>query len=275
MLTLSVADDIERRLLENRHKFEAWLKEEDLVTATVNRRRKELQHFEIEFGEFEKMLGQSARPFSMKMADAIPCHDDRSIETPFEAHYTYHPAWAARVLARTRPVKHVDISSILSFATIASAFVPIDFFDFRPAPVKLSNFRADRANLTSLPFDSDSIASLSCMHVIEHIGLGRYGDPMDPDGDLKAIGELCRVLAPRGDLLIVVPVGRARIQFNAHRIYDHATFLEYFTDFDLIEFALIPDDGRSVGLINDAPFSLIAEQEYGCGCYWFRKRSSK
>jgi hypothetical protein len=62
------------------------------------------------------------------------------------------------------------------------------------------------------------------MHVIEHIGLGRYGEALDPDGDLKAIRELVRVLAAGGNLLVVVPVGRPRIQFNAHRIYDYVEF---------------------------------------------------
>ncbi|NDC42314.1 MAG: DUF268 domain-containing protein, partial [Chitinophagia bacterium] len=56
-----------------------------------------------------------------------------------------------------------------------------------------------------LPFESDSIPSLSCMHTIEHVGLGRYGDQLDPQGDLKAIAELKRVVQPGGDLLFVTP----------------------------------------------------------------------
>jgi SAM-dependent methyltransferase len=197
--------------------------------------------------------------------------NDRSTETPFDPHYTYHPAWAARVLARTRPAKHVDISSILCFGTIVSAFVPVEFYDFRPAPVLLSNFTSASADLTRLDLPDNSVASLSSMHVIEHIGLGRYGDPLDPDGDLKAIRELCRVLAPGGDLMVAVPVGRARIQFNAHRVYDDAEFRSYFAGLELVEFSLIPDGDVPVGLIQDAPRDLVDAQVYGCGCYWFRK----
>ena len=155
--------------------------------------------------------------------------------------------------------------------TIVSAFVPVEFYDFRPAPVKLSNFTSASADLTRLGFPDNSIASLSSMHVIEHIGLGRYGDPLDPDGDLKAIRELCRVLARGGDLMVAVPVGRARIQFNAHRVYDDAEFRSYFAGLELVEFALIPDGDVPVGLIQDAPRDFVDAQAYGCGCYWFRK----
>ncbi len=106
------------------------------------------------------------------------------------------------------------------------------------------------------------------MHTIEHIGLGRYGDPLDAKGDLKAINELKRVVKPGGDVIFVTPVGRSRIEFNAHRIYSFEQINEYFSPFKLIEFSLVPDAG---GLIENAPPELIKEQEYGCGCFWFRK----
>jgi Caenorhabditis protein of unknown function, DUF268. len=109
------------------------------------------------------------------------------------------------------------------------------------------------------------------MHVIEHIGLGRYGDPLDPDGDLKAISELQRVLAPEGDLLFVVPIGKPMIVFNAHRIYSYEQIAEYFSGFELKEFALIPDNPSEGGLIHDATKEQADSQTYGCGCFWFKK----
>ena len=164
----------------------------------------------------------------------------------------------------------MDISSIVNFCAIVSAFVPVDFYDFRPAPVELDGLYTGAADLTQLHFPSDSIASLSCMHVIEHIGLGRYGDPLDPDGDLKAIGELVRVLAPGGDLLVATPVGRPRVEFNAHRVYDHEAFARYFAPLELVEFALIEESGEA-GLIVAPPAEVVRAESYGCGCFWFRK----
>lgn len=176
-----------------------------------------------------------------------------------------------RILAITKPVEHVDISSSLYFVSMVSAFIKVKFYDYRPADLQLSNLESEHADLTSLPFNNESIKSLSCMHVVEHIGLGRYGDPVDPDGDIKAITEIKRVLSQGADLLLVVPIGKPKIMFNAHRIYAYEQIMDYFKDFELKQFALIPDNPEDGGLILDAIEKMADEQSYGCGCFWFRK----
>ena len=189
----------------------------------------------------------------------------------FQKSHIYHPAWAARVLAETRPARHVDISSSLAFSTIVSAFIPVDFYDYRPALLELDNLQSNFGNLLSLPFPDGALQSVSCMHVIEHVGLGRYGDQQDANGDLKALAELKRIVQAGGDLLIVVPVGAPKIVFNAHRIYSYAQIVENFAGFELKEFSLITDVESPAGILKNAPPELVAQQQYGCGCFWFRK----
>ena len=106
------------------------------------------------------------------------------------------------------------------------------------------------------------------MHTVEHVGLGRYGDPINPDGDLKAISELKRTLANGGSLLFVVPVGKPKIEFNAHRIYSFEQIINYFKDLKLKEFSIITDNGD---FIENAKPELVKQQKYGCGCFWFIK----
>ncbi len=207
---------------------------------------------------------------SVKFRNIYPCIYDKTKFTGFDRHYIYHPAWAARILKETNPDIHVDISSSLHFCSIVSAFIPVKFYDFRPAKLELSNLLSEHADLTHLPFASNSIQSLSCMHTIEHIGLGRYGDPIDPDGDIKAINELKRVLAVNGNLLFVVPIGKTTIMYNAHRIYSYDQIMEYFKDFRLLDFSLVPDD-KKLGFINNASKEMADIQNYGCGCFWFKK----
>jgi len=206
--------------------------------------------------------------FTVHAKDIYPCLKDRVVFTPFDQHYIYHPAWAARILAKTRPEHHVDFSSILSFSSIVSAFVPVTFYDYRPAALQLGGWKGDFADLCKLELADNSFASVSCMHTVEHIGLGRYGDAIDPQGDIKAVNELKRITKPGGDILFVTPVGTQRIEFNAHRIYGYDLVLDMFTGCELIEFALVPDTG---GLITNANPQLVAQQEYGCGCFWFKK----
>ena len=220
-----------------------------------------------EFIRFEAVSRKNNR-MTVHFRDAHPCLNDRIKTTPVDQHYIYHPAWAARILAQTKPAEHVDISSILHFGTMLSAFVPVKFYDYRPAEIMLSNYEPGFADLKNLPFENDSIASLSCMHTVEHIGLGRYGDELDADGDLKAIAELKRVLQPGGDLLFVTPVGKPKTEFNAHRIYSYRQIVDYFSPLTLKEFSLIPDAG---GLITNAEPASVDKQDYSCGCFWFKK----
>lgn len=222
--------------------------------------------------QFLALRRVAAPRFALRWQDRWLCLRDATSLTSFDRHYVFHTAWACRILAESRPAEHVDISSSLYFVATASAFVPIRFYDYRPAQLGLSGLTCDQADLTRLHFADRSIESLSCMHVVEHVGLARYGDPLDYDGDLKAVSELRRVLAVGGQLLFVVPIGgEARIQFNAHRIYTYRSVLAMFEEFELVEFALIPDDGSTLGLVRSAEEALSNAQRYGCGCFWLRK----
>jgi SAM-dependent methyltransferase len=241
------------------------------VIARLVKRQLARAGFLRDFQTFRRLSASDTsddRRLPLRWRDRHPCLDDRSSETPFDRHYVYHTSWAARVLAQLRPTAHVDVSSSLYFVGIASAFVPITAYDWRPANLALSNVTTGAADLTALPFADRSVPSLSCMHVLEHVGLGRYGDELDPDGDRRAMRELARVLAPGGSLLIVVPIGKPRICFNAHRIYAHNQILEAFAGFQLREFALIPDREQDGGLIVGASAALADAQHYGCGCFW-------
>ena len=226
--------------------------------------------FNHDFKEFRTLLAVGASCLSLSWNDRRMIYEDTA-KTPFDTHYIYHPAWAARILAKTKPCEHVDISSKLDFSTLVSAFIPIKFYDYRPAHITLGNLTTEHADLTSLPFNNASVASLSCMHVVEHIGLGRYGDPLDPGGDLKAMRELARVLAPGGTLIFVVPVGKPKIVFNAHRTYAYDQIIDAFKDLTLKEFSLIPDDAETRGILHNAQKKDSDAQSYGCGCFWFTK----
>lgn len=205
--------------------------------------------------------------------DIMPCYWDKTTNTDFDHHYVLHTAWASRKVAEISPEKHIDIASSLYFCTSVSSFVPVEFYDYRPAKIDLPNLTTGEGDLTNLHFESNSIESLSCMHTVEHIGLGRYGDPLDYDGDLKAIAELKRVVKQGGHLLFVVPVGKPKIVFNAHRIYSYEQILHYFEGFEVVEFSLITDDNKGGQLVMNASPDMVADQEYGCGCFLLKKKS--
>lgn len=222
---------------------------------------------------YKKAAFGSTQRFSLSLTDAYPCIRDKTIKTGFDRHYVFHTSWAARKVKEINPAFHIDISSSLYFCGIVSAFVPIKFYDYRPAELNLSGLTSEHGDLMNLPFADNSVDSISCMHTIEHIGLGRYGDPIDPEGDLKAIKELIRVTKPGGSILFVTPIGgKAMIEYNAHRIYTYDYILEYFKGLELAEFSLIPESGNYGGLITNAKKEQADKEKYGCGCFWFKKK---
>ncbi len=205
---------------------------------------------------------------ALQLTDGYPCLDDATADTAFDAHYFFQEAWAARHIARLMPSAHVDVGSRLAFVAAVSAFVPVKFVDIRPMRAELSGCTVVKGSLLALPFQDASVSSLSCLHVIEHIGLGRYGDPLDPDGSRKAASELSRVLAPGGTLLLSAPVGRPRTMFNAHRIHSPSALQALFPELRLEEFSGVDDAGNFIQ--RQSPDAL-SHCSYACGFYLFRR----
>jgi len=241
-----------------------------VFTYMTLRRLMALPWFISDYFKLKRALKSDNR-FSLSLSELNPVLIDKTNTTEFEPHYVYHPAWAARIVAKTNPAKHIDISSILQFSTIVSAFVPVEFYDYRPAKLLLSGYKSEHGDLTNLHFPTKSVESLSCMHTLEHIGLGRYGDPIDATGDIKAATELTRVLKPGGSFIFVTPVGKPKIEFNAHRIYSYEQVLALFPALKLVEFSLVPDDFKEKGFIENANPLIVKDQDWGCGCFHFTK----
>ena len=134
-----------------------------------------------------------------------------------KGHYFHQDVWAARKVFEVRPKQHIDIGSrIDGFVAHVLTFMPITVIDVRPLQSSLPNLtfvQGDATNLSEFP--DNSVESLSSLHAVEHFGLGRYGDPIDPDAYFNAMREMARILKPEGRLYFSVPIGVERLEFNA------------------------------------------------------------
>jgi SAM-dependent methyltransferase len=191
---------------------------------------------------------------------------DRTETTPFDPHYTNQDAWASRAVFERRPERHVDVGSRISFVVGLTPFVPVTFVDLRPLEVDIPGLQVRAGTVVDLPFEDASLESVSCLHVAEHIGLGRYGDPLDPEGTMKAASELERVVRPGGRLYFSVPVGEPRTEFNAHRVHDPEEIPRLFPRLRVESFSGVDDDGR---WRNDLEPRDLAGARWACGFYAF------
>jgi SAM-dependent methyltransferase len=180
----------------------------------------------------------------------------------------YQNSWAIRVILENYPKIHVDVGSETVFLGMLSSLMKVNAIDIRPFNVNLEGLNFKRGDILHLPYDDETVNSLSCLHTIEHIGLGRYGDKLDPDGSVKAVKELQRVLSPGGNLYISTAIGRPRIKFNSSRVFSPEYIIKIFDQLELIELSGIDPDNMFQRNID---INLLSTIEYGIGLFHFQK----
>lgn len=206
--------------------------------------------------------------------DLWPCLLDRTAKSPLDPHYFHQAIWAFRRILHSGAKKHVDIGSDVRFVGMLTTVLPVCFIDIRPLELDLPNYQGLNGSILDLPLEDGSIESLSSMHVIEHIGLGRYGDPIYPDGPKKAAQEIVRVLADQGKAYVSVPIGRPRVQFNGQRTFSVEQVLTLFTGLNLLEMSVVDAHGRFLEAAAPHDVDLgedSALQDGGLGMFVFVK----
>lgn len=197
---------------------------------------KDMRWYFADYVSFRQSAVLSNVDYKMLISLMYPCLRDKTTYTPIDYIYFYQDTWAAKKIFELSPERHFDVGSCVKSMAIVSQHIPVTMVDIRPPDVTLSGFDFMVGSILSLPFDDGSITSLSSLCVVEHIGLGRYGDSIDPLGSEKAALELSRVLAPGGHLLFSVPVDSDnRIYFNAHRAFTPTKVRNLFSRLELIE----------------------------------------
>jgi SAM-dependent methyltransferase len=173
---------------------------------------------------------------TVRLADFFPWPIDRYDQAGDAGMYFYQDAWCASHIKSSAVPRHVDVGSSMMFVSTVLQMCELVYVDLRPITINLPTFRYQQGDLTNLPFENGSIESLSSLSVVEHVGLGRYGDKLDPSGTDTACRELARVLAPGGSLYVAVPTAAKNSTcFNAHRIFAPDDFIVKFPGLSLRE----------------------------------------
>lgn len=246
-----------------------------LKALGVNRKRSfvNLRHtrrFLQDLIKYQTLVNTS--PFRIRLRDLHPMlRDYDAMAGRASGHYFWQDLWAARKVFRQRPPFHVDIGSrVDGFVAHLLTFMSVEVLDVRPLKADVDGLVFVRDDATELSrYQTNSLISVSSLHAAEHFGLGRYGDPIDPVGHAKFAAALQRVLARGGHLYFSVPMGRERLEFNAHRIFAPSSVISLFPELTLLDFAFVDDSGslhEHQRLADVSP-----EMSYGCGLFEFTK----
>jgi len=200
-------------------------------------------------------------------------NDRDSLSGILTGHYFNQDLFVAQHIYKANPKQHLDIgSSTYGFVSHVASYREIDVMDIRRngSTVKNIHFR----NIDIMNLDSpitDKYDSLSCLHTIEHIGLGRYSDPVDYDGYKFAIKNMASLLVPEGVFYLSAPIGEQTVYFNAHRVFDHKHLIETCNQhFMLEEFHIVDEQGNLKVNIDHEAF-ISNEKKNRLGIFVLRK----
>jgi SAM-dependent methyltransferase len=211
----------------------------------------------------------------------FPCLEDRFAQSgTARGDYFHQDLWVAQRVFADAPQVHLDVGSrIDGFVAHVAAFRQIEVLDIRPLASTVRNIHFTQCDLMG-PLPEELLGycdSVSCLHAIEHFGLGRYGDDVNYDGWAIGIRNLQRILREGGKLYLSVPIGRQRVEFNAHRVFSVSDLLGFLQrDFLLDTFTFVDDNGELHENVEVAgpeakmSFGCV----YGCGIFELRKRAN-
>ena len=207
-----------------------------------------------------------------------PCYSDRTDDAgSLPLHYFFQDLFVAQRIFKNAPLHHVDIGSrIDGFVAHLASFRSVEVFDIRPLEANIPNVTFKQLDIMDRTcIKENSIPSVSCLHALEHFGLGRYGDPIHFNGFDVGFKNIADLLMPRGKLYFSVPIGPQRIEFHAHRVFSLSFLMEMISPFYTIDMFSYVDDQNNfypdVQLTNEL-INNNCNCRYGCGIFELTKK---
>lgn len=221
----------------------------------------------------------SVARFRRKFSGALwirPCvHDRTALAGSADNEYFIQDLLVAQLVHASNPMRHLDVGSrVDGFVAHVASFRDIEVMDVRPLVSFSERIKFFRHDLMG-SFDSaaqskifSAFDSISCLHALEHFGLGRYGDTLDPSGWMRGLSNLSFLLGPEGTLYLSTPVGRERVYFNSNWIFSARRIIDVASDLNLscVDLFKIRSGSAAIRVDLDSDEIQKLDQEDYCLC---------
>jgi len=221
------------------------------------------------YKDLEELKRQKGADTTFKLDPRSPILTEKNEEGgEMRGQYFHQDLYVARQIYLAKPQKHLDIGSRTDgFVAHVACFREIELIDIRIIKSAVKNIDYRQADMMEeLPGNMINYCdSVSSLHAIEHFGLGRYGDPINYFGYLKAIDNITLILRSGGNFYFSVPIGPQRIEFNAHRVFSVEYLITILSPtFTINSFSYVDDSGNFFENVE----LLTANVKSDFGCYF-------
>lgn len=193
--------DLQKIIFLVRGKKTSYVKPSDVLKSVLG--EKNYTNYQAQYGiysdsfiERDKILYQKLnrrKNFEIQTDYMWPVIGEKYAENGVMGNYFWQDLWAAQKVVKSGVKEHYDIGSRIDgfVAHLLAAGIKVNVIDIRPFPAQVENMYTIVDNATTLEqFEDDSVLSMSALCSLEHFGLGRYGDPIDPEACFKCFNNI-------------------------------------------------------------------------------------
>ena len=204
-------------------------------------------------------------------------HDKGKESGGSSSEYFIQDLFVAQLLYKLKASRILDVGSrVDGFVSNVASYSNVDICDIRPLKTSFKNIKFIKIDICQPVIKQNLLKKykyVTCLHALEHFGLGRYGDNLSPDSYKNAVLNLSNLMSNDGLLFLSVPVGKSRVEFNSHRVFDAKSLLEVCIAYNLklYRFFTIFNTKLVEHNVKDINYRKIIRDNYALGIFIFKK----
>ena len=207
---------------------------------------------------------------------SIHLHEDSDFAGDASGHYFWQDLVVAQWVLAQKKKLVADIGSRLDgYVSHVASSQKVFVVDIRPIKKAIPNVEFIQDDILNYK-SKKRFEVVTSLHTLEHIGLGRYGDSIDPIGHIKSFAALAEMTLPKGQLVVSFPIdSQTKVEFNGQRVIGYQEPLKWAEENNLkfVNFICLRSDDELVSCKSISRLAKFSVEPGVLGIYFFKKMS--